>query len=327
MYCVFWIFVKSDVFNISGRDTGYRTLQVVQKTSTYHPEDHVDPYIDGKLKLMGPGQPIGTVKSRGTRTAFVRRRETFARILEEGQSKGDWITFTLQAGDDESFFVQGNKVTSLSTLAIDAGPVEVRNITPGGAVEYNFGVEVRALSREPRLDLLGIQLPREPKLLKIRDALRTKAIAKLELLVEVDLDDQEFNMELNDLAITLISTTSLNDDYDGASNRTRIVSRATEAVRQQDPRSLTPTLIAECAFTSVRTLEYAFKEVLEMTPKQYIDFYRINLLRERLIAAPQIPILQLGDEVGLPHLGNLSRNYRSLYDETPSATKKRLARL
>ena len=194
-------------------------------------------------------------------------------------------------------------------------------------MEYSFGLDVRSLNREPRLALLGIKLPTTSKLLKIRESLRAKVVAKLELLVDVDLDDEEFNMELNDLAITLVSTTQLNDEYEGVSNRTRIVARATDAVVNQDPRDLTPTLIAECSFTSVRTLEYAFKEVLQMTPKQYIDFYRINLLRERLIAAPQIPILQLGDEVGLPHLGNLSRNYRNLYDETPSATKKRLASL
>ena len=302
-------------------------MKILRKTSTYNPEDHIDPSFEGRLKLMGPGQPIGMIDGRHSKTAFVRRRETFAKVLEEGTTKGDWISFTLQSGTSEPFFIQDKKVTSRSTLAIEAGPGEIRSITPAGSLEYSFGIEVRALNREPRLELLGISLPDQPKLLKIRESLRLKAIAKLELLVDVELDDQEFNMELNDLAITLISTTSLNDEYDGASSRTRIVSRASEAIRQQDPRDLTPTLIAECAFTSVRTLEYAFKEVLEMTPKQYIDFYRINLLRERLIAAPQIPILQLGDEVGLPHLGNLSRNYRNLYDETPSATKKRLAKL
>lgn len=300
-------------------------MLVVQKTSTYHPEEHVNPYIDGRMKLMGPGRPIGTVKSRGTNTAFVRQRETFTRTLEEGTSRSDWITFTFQAGSYEHMFVQDIRVTHQSTLVINAGPGEVRSIMPAGSLEYSFGLDVRHLSREPRLALLGIKLPTEPKLLKIRDSLRAKVIAKLELLVDVELDDQEFNMELSDLAITLVSTTELNDEYDGVSNRTRIVARATEAIVNQDPRDLTPGLIADCAFTSVRTLEYAFKEVLGMTPKQYIDFYRINLLRERLIAAPQIPILQLGDEVGLPHLGNLSRNYRNLYDETPSATKKRLA--
>jgi AraC family ethanolamine operon transcriptional activator len=276
---------------------------------------------------MGPGRPIGTVKSRGTSSAFVRRRETFTKTLEEGTAKGDWITFTFQAGSNGHLFLQDIRITNLATMAISAGPGVVRSITPPGSVEYSFGLDVRSLNREPRLALLGIKLPTTSKLLKIRESLRAKVVAKLELLVDVDLDDEEFNMELNDLAITLVSTTQLNDEYESVSNRTRIVARATDAVVNQDPRDLTPTLIAECSFTSVRTLEYAFKEVLQMTPKQYIDFYRINLLRERLIAAPQIPILQLGDEVGLPHLGNLSRNYRNLYDETPSATKKRLASL
>ncbi len=302
-------------------------MQVVQKTTTYHPEDHVDPYLVGRLKLLGRGQPIGTIKSRETQQAFVRRRENFTTILEEGNARPDWLTFTIRDGSNQNLFTQDTRVTSLETMAIHTGPAEVRNITPSDSREYSMGLSIRALTREPRLDLLGIEIPTEPKLIQIRESLRQRLVEKLELLVDVDLTDQEFNMELIDLAITLVSTTALNREYLSVSSRSRIVSRACEAVRSEDPRELTPTIIAERAYTSVRTLEYAFKEVLMMTPKQYIDFYRINLLRERLIAAPEIPILQLGDEVGLPHLGNLSRNYRNLYDETPSATKKRLARL
>lgn len=301
-------------------------MQVVDKTTTYQPEEHIDPHLNGSLKLLGRGRPIGTIKSRETNHAFVRRREHFTTILEEGNARAEWLSFTIRDGN-ESIFTQDTRVTSLATLAINAGATEIRNITPSNSLEFSFGISIRAFNREPRFGLLGVEIPRHPRLLQIRESLRARLVTKLELLVNVDLEDQEFNMELNDLAITLISTTSLNREYESASNRSRIVSRACEAIRMQDPRNLNPGLIADCAYTSVRTLEYAFREVLDMTPKQYIDFYRINLLRERLIAAPEIPILQLGDEVGLPHLGNLSRNYRNLYDETPSATKKRLARL
>lgn len=302
-------------------------MQVVQKTTTYNPEEHVDPLLDGRLKLLGRGVPIGTIKSRETNQAFVRRREQFTTILEEGNARPDWVTFTLRDGSNEKVFTQDKRVTNQATMAINVGANGVRNITPSNSLEYSFGLTVRSLSREPRLELLGLGLPQQSKLLQVRRSLQERVVAKLELLVSVELDDQEFNMELNDLAITLISATHLNTEYETSSSRTRIVSRACEAVRNTDPRNLSPGLIANMSYTSVRTLEYAFREILEMTPKQYIDYYRVNLLRERLIAAPEIPILQLGDEVGLPHLGNLSRNYRNLYNETPSATKKRLAKL
>ncbi len=302
-------------------------MQLLQKTNTYQPEEHADPCLLGSLKLLGHGHPIGTVKSCVSTQGFIARRETFTTTLEEGELRDDWITFSLRDQSTADFFTQGKRVTSIETMAIVTGHKQLRQITLPDTVAYTFGIKNRLLKRDPRLDLLGIKIPAHHCIIKIRDSLRHNVISKLELLLNADLEDQEFHMELTDLATTLISSTSLNEVYETASSRSRIVARAAEAIRHADPRNLSPTVVAKLSFTSVRTLEYAFQEVLVMTPKQYIDFYRINLLRERIIATPQIPLLQLGDEVGLPHLGNLSRNYKQLYGETPSGTKKRLARL
>lgn len=276
---------------------------------------------------MGHADPIGTVKSSASQHGFICRRETFTTTLEEGVLRDDWVTFSLRDRAEPDIFTQDTRVTSIETMAITAGDERLRQITLPNTLAYTFGIKTKLLSRDPRLELLGLKIPSQHSILKIRNSLRHNVITKLELLFSTELEDQEFHMELTDLATTLISSTSLNEIYDRATSRSRIVGRATEAIRHADPRILNPRVVAGLAYTSVRTLEYAFQEVLEMTPKQYIDFYRINLLRERLIATPQIPIVQLGDEVGLPHLGNLSRNYKYLYGETPSNTKKRLANL
>lgn len=276
---------------------------------------------------MGHGHPIGTVNSFSSQYGFIRKQEIFTTTLEEGVLRDGWITFSLRARADADMFTQDKRLQTLETLTIAIGAEQIRQIIPPDTLLFTFGIRTLLLQRDPRLELLGLTLPKHHSILKVRDTLRQNVIAKLELLLSSDLEDQEFQMELTDLATTLISSTSLNELYDSVTSRTRIVARATEAIRHADPRSLNPSAVAELAFTSVRTLEYAFQEVLGMTPKQYIDYYRINMLRERLIATPQIPITQLGDEVGLPHLGNLSRNYKQLYGETPSATKKRLAKL
>jgi AraC-like DNA-binding protein len=302
-------------------------LQLLQKTTTYQPEEHADPCLSGSLKLLGQGHPIGTVKSCVTDQAFIRRRETFTTTLEEGEQRNDWITFSLRDASSANFFTQNQRVTSLETMAIVTGDQQFRQITLPDTVVYTFGIKTNLLKRDPRLELLGIKIPAQHCILKIRGSLRHNVISKLELLLKAGLEDQEFHMELTDLATTLISSTSLNEVYQSVSTRSRIVARAAEAIRNADPRILNPTIIANLSFTSVRTLEYAFQEVLVMTPKQYIDYYRINLLRQRLIDTPQIPLSQLGDEVGLPHLSKHYKHYKQLYGETPSGTKKRLARL
>lgn len=302
-------------------------MQFVQKSNTYEPEQHVGGYFDGELKLLGQGRQIGTVKSRGTELAFISCRETLTPTLEEGFIPKDWLVFTVSGRETANSFIHGRHITSIETLSISAGGRAVRQFTSANSLSYTFGIKHRILRRDSRFEILGLAIPTSHEVLKVRDSLRSNVIEKLEQLFDSDLEDKEFHMELTDLATTLLSTTSLNASYEIDSNRTRIVARATETIRQADPRGLNPKYVAGQVFASVRTLEYAFQAVLAMTPKQYIDYYRINLLREKLIAAPQIPILQLADEVGLPHLGNLSRNYKKLYGETPSATKRRLAYL
>jgi len=76
---------------------------------------------------------------------------------------------------------------------------------------------------------------------------------------------------------------------------------------------------------SERTLEYAFKELLGMTPMAFLLRLRLHRVRRALLAArPGSTTVSAGAlNGGFWHFGEFSRAYRECFGELPSATLRR----
>jgi AraC-like DNA-binding protein len=292
---------------------------------TSSPEQHLDFYIEGRVKILSNNKPIGKNSFRKTDKAYIQNKTNNAMTLTEGHYRKNWLNISTYPDCTTSILVDKLQLKEPQTLSLGVGDQKLRNITSAGATVYSIGVHRSLLESDLRCSLLEIQFPRDGCSIKISNFLRNNIISRIKLLLSSDMNMKEFHMETIDLVATILSSTSLQPNYISNTSRVRLVHRSMDNVSCTDPRLLSPSKIAQLSYASVRTLEYAFKDVLGITPKQYIDFYRINLLREKLIASPNIPIMQIGLGVGLPHLGNLSKNYKALYGENPSATKRRLA--
>ena len=74
--------------------------------------------------------------------------------------------------------------------------------------------------------------------------------------------------------------------------------------------------------SSQRTLEYAFKEKFGITPQNYIKKLRLNRLRKALkLADPKnTSVNTIAHHHGFRHLGQLSADYKKLFQELPSET-------
>ncbi|MFT5211231.1 MAG: AraC family ethanolamine operon transcriptional activator [Flavobacterium sp.] len=245
--------------------------------------------------------------------------------LTEGHYKKNWLNISTYSDNTKSILVDKLQLKTPQTLSVGVGNQTLRSVTSSGATVYSIGVHRSLLESDLRCSLLELNFPNSGRYIKISNYLRYNIINRIKLLLSSEMNREEFHMEAIDLVVTILSTTSLKPEFKSNTSRVRLVHRSMDNISTTDPRLLSPSKIAQLSYASVRTLEYPFRELLGITPKQYIDCYRINLLRERLIASPHIPIIQIGLEIGLPHLGNLSKNYKALYGETPSVTKRRLA--
>ncbi|MEM8954472.1 MAG: helix-turn-helix domain-containing protein [Verrucomicrobiota bacterium] len=110
-----------------------------------------------------------------------------------------------------------------------------------------------------------------------------------------------------------------------AKTRNRALKKALEVIndRAGDPVSVRD--LERLCGTSGRTLRYAFEESFGLSPKQYLQTFRLNGVRRELseLAADSTKITDIANEWGFWHMGQFAHDYRRLFHELPSETLAR----
>jgi AraC family ethanolamine operon transcriptional activator len=107
--------------------------------------------------------------------------------------------------------------------------------------------------------------------------------------------------------------------------RSRIVRAAEDYAMAHIDDHVYLTDLCKAADVSERTLEYAFKAVMGMTPMTYLIRLRLHRVRQRLLAAPRDSTTVTAEALnwGFWHLGEFSRAYKKVFGEFPSETLRR----
>lgn len=104
----------------------------------------------------------------------------------------------------------------------------------------------------------------------------------------------------------------------------RICRKARAFVEDRHDAEGVPSVADLCAATGVseRSLQYAFRDYIGMSPVTYLRLCRLNRARAALLEAdPQASsVTEIAMHFGFEHLGRFAGDYRRLFDETPSAT-------
>ncbi len=88
---------------------------------------------------------------------------------------------------------------------------------------------------------------------------------------------------------------------------------------------MTTLELAAMVEVSMRTLEYHFKKVFEMTPSIFLHRLRLNAVHRKLLQADPslVTVSELASKYGFMHPGRFSLLYRELFGEKPSETLRR----
>jgi len=82
--------------------------------------------------------------------------------------------------------------------------------------------------------------------------------------------------------------------------------------------------VCRAAGVSWRTLDYAFREVFGVTPKQYLQATRLGCVRKELCRnGSAVKITDVAAEWGFWHMGKFAADYRRQFGELPSETLRR----
>jgi len=106
------------------------------------------------------------------------------------------------------------------------------------------------------------------------------------------------------------------------SKRRHGLERIYEYLRCADPGSLSVLQLCEVAGVSRRTLEYSFREELDITPQGFIKLKRLHAARRDLLTAHESgsSVAEIAYSLGIYEQGRFASDYRRLFGELPSQT-------
>lgn len=134
-----------------------------------------------------------------------------------------------------------------------------------------------------------------------------------------------------DLLETLLATLGSAGHVESAAEdltrqaHSRVVQIAEDYALSHTAERLYVTDLCEAAGVSERTLQYAFKEVMGMTPVAYLARLRLHRVRHALRTATQASTTVTTEALrwGFWHFGDFSRAYKDCFGELPSDTLRR----
>jgi len=107
--------------------------------------------------------------------------------------------------------------------------------------------------------------------------------------------------------------------------RSKIVQIAEDYALSHTAERIHVSDLCEAAGVSERTLQYAFKELLGMSPMAYLTQLRLHRARQTLRAATHASTTVAKEALrwGFWHFGDFSRAYKECFEELPSETLRR----
>lgn len=104
-------------------------------------------------------------------------------------------------------------------------------------------------------------------------------------------------------------------------SRSIALSRAFEVIENGLGKGISVREVATTSGISRRTLEYAFRDRYDISPKVFINSQRLAMVRRDLRSKPtDIPIVEIANRWGFWHMGQFARDYRHQFGELPSET-------
>ena len=106
-----------------------------------------------------------------------------------------------------------------------------------------------------------------------------------------------------------------------AASRRRIVRRARQYMQDHAHDVIAVPDLCQAIGTSRRALQYAFEEVMQISPVTYLRTMRLNRVRSDLRECPSSTVGDVAARWGFWHASRFACDYKALFGESPSATR------
>ena len=106
-------------------------------------------------------------------------------------------------------------------------------------------------------------------------------------------------------------------------NRARLARLADAWMRQHLEKEVQMPDLCLALKVSRRELEYAFRTVFDVSPRDHFETLRLNAIRRALLRNTHQTVTEIAHAHGINHLGRFAARYQALFGEKPSETRCR----
>jgi AraC family ethanolamine operon transcriptional activator len=246
----------------------------------------------------------------------------------------DRITFSISASESApALRVNGIQLTD-KTLSIYPSERETSGITLPGAEIYDFQISLSMLhEKQERLEIVKEQT--SPKKNFSHCEVSRKNLNEIRCLIKILFDRidglpldastalfiEEAREEITEKFICL-SCNGLAEKLPPPWLRRRVVQKSIEFLDSCRSFPVSIPDICKQVGASERTMRYAFADYFGVSPKQYLQAFRLNCARRQLQRAnsENYKVIDIAQNWGFSHMGKFAADYNRLFGEYPSET-------
>jgi AraC family ethanolamine operon transcriptional activator len=286
---------------------------------------------------LSGGSFSGEIRGAHFRSIHLFRESTNLSLRQSCVVRSQSWWFGVPESESDSFRVDSHRIES-GAVAVRRGRQPFELITPTSFRIYGIVVDHEILSRRIEIlhpeqgDIAGL------KLYEIEvDKTHCTALRQLvqEMLREIDCrpeilaapgvcEAMESSL-LDAVAGVCVSSSQGRQNTRREVQHSLIVRNVRQFLLDHANRVISVPELCRGFNISRRTLQYAFEEVLGISPNAYLRILRLNGARRDLSRRDTATsVQQVAADWGFWHLSQFAKDYRTLFQELPSATLKRI---
>ena len=318
--------------------------KMIENTSISHGEFRdVDHFVDAvkgwglNFIQLSPGGFLGDLTYATFNYTHICSSNIKTRLKHLGESPEGHKTFAFSHENSSNFTWKGKLATSSHLLNFN-GNREYKSVTDESFKIFTLSVKENKL--EEAADRLGKGplnnlIPEEDMMKCPEFSLRAlrKYLARHTKLAQENpevfqnpefLEDFE-KLLAEKLLLTLESCKNIESTRDKRYIRKEALKRATRFIQERAHEPIPILELERLCKVSGRTLRYAFIEEYGVSPKQYLQAYRLHRVHKTLRKShpTQLNVGEIAKTWGFEHMSQFAQEYKRMYKELPSDTLKR----
>jgi len=304
--------------------------------SEFHEFDELAAAIEGwdlDWQQLDRGRFHAGVQQMGTSSCLLSRVSFSRQFYQRGGTPPGFMTFGFLRNGVQGVNWCGQRSDSSSLMAFRSGG-EYESVSQPG-----FGANTLSFSEDLLIRAaFSLDLPEVRNLLSGANQIFTcdpellsKLREKLRKVFDAAISDPstlsnpgfhfEIESEIPTLLLQAMTSRSATDAKLSSAVRSEASRRALAMIRERSDEYLTVREICDAVEVSERTLHYAFREQLGVSPKQYLQSARLNGARRDLQRSEaRIKVADVANRWGFWHMGQFAADYRRQFGELPSET-------